>query len=254
MHRYFESDRPVPARRGGSGRSIGRIHVEPAVADPRSIRGGTEETARLMRRPGERLVPLAGSGGARVGLLRAADRQSHRGLIVDGRRPSLDFANHGDPRPVGNDLTFVFWPHHLYVAKIVRGVRPSSRLGQLRDSAAGPWSATRRAGSSIRRSGSPGGYRSSVDPWLVDRGAPDLGRPGALSAGARPGSGPMAVDDGGRHRSRPRPTCWPRPSRATIPTSGRPAGFPGPSGPSRSTGAGGFAACSPCPRSWPSPT
>jgi hypothetical protein len=41
------------------------------------------------------------------------------GLIVDGRRPSIDFANHGDPRPVGNDLTFLFLPHHLYVAKVI---------------------------------------------------------------------------------------------------------------------------------------
>jgi hypothetical protein len=41
-------------------------------------------------------------------------------LIVDGLRPSVDFANHGDPRPVGNDATFVFLPHHLYVAKVLR--------------------------------------------------------------------------------------------------------------------------------------
>jgi hypothetical protein len=34
------------------------------------------------------------------------------GLIVDGRRPSVDFANRGDPRPVGNDLIFLFLPHH----------------------------------------------------------------------------------------------------------------------------------------------
>ncbi|MGC8641983.1 MAG: hypothetical protein ACP5XB_19120, partial [Isosphaeraceae bacterium] len=34
------------------------------------------------------------------------------GLIVDGRRPSIDFANHGESRPVGNDATFVFLPHH----------------------------------------------------------------------------------------------------------------------------------------------
>ena len=41
------------------------------------------------------------------------------GLIVDGARPSVDFANHGDRRPVGNDATFVFLPHHLYVAKVL---------------------------------------------------------------------------------------------------------------------------------------
>lgn len=34
------------------------------------------------------------------------------GLIVDGRRPSVDYANRGDPRPVGNDLVFLFLPHH----------------------------------------------------------------------------------------------------------------------------------------------
>ena len=41
------------------------------------------------------------------------------GLMVDGQRPSIDFANHGEPRPVGNDATFVFLPHHLYVAKVL---------------------------------------------------------------------------------------------------------------------------------------
>ena len=33
--------------------------------------------------------------------------------------PSVDFANHGDRPPVGNDATFVFPPHHLYVAKVL---------------------------------------------------------------------------------------------------------------------------------------
>lgn len=41
------------------------------------------------------------------------------GLIVDGRRPSIDFANRGEPRPVGNDALFVFLPHHLYVAQVL---------------------------------------------------------------------------------------------------------------------------------------
>jgi hypothetical protein len=40
-------------------------------------------------------------------------------LIVDGVRPSIDHANHRDPRPLGNDVTFVFLPHHLYIAKIL---------------------------------------------------------------------------------------------------------------------------------------
>lgn len=40
-------------------------------------------------------------------------------LIVDGARPSVDHANHGDPRPVGNDATFLFLPHHLYIARVL---------------------------------------------------------------------------------------------------------------------------------------
>src|SRR5262245_42456461 len=41
------------------------------------------------------------------------------GLIVDSRRPSVDFANRGDPRPVGNDVTLVFLPHYLFVSKVL---------------------------------------------------------------------------------------------------------------------------------------
>src|SRR5262245_24755091 len=84
-----------------------------------TIHDGLEEKARLMRRTGEKLVPfvvLIVIGLACFARL-IADPMS---LIVDGRRPSHDFANHGDPRPVGNDLTFVFWPHHLSVAKALR--------------------------------------------------------------------------------------------------------------------------------------
>ena len=71
-----------------------------------------------MRRLGTVLVPwfvlLA------LGCLCFARLVAHpSGLIVDGQRPSVDFANHGDPRPVGNDATFVFLPHHLYVAKVL---------------------------------------------------------------------------------------------------------------------------------------
>ncbi len=39
------------------------------------------------------------------------------GLIVDPVRPSIDFANRGDPRPVGNDLVFLFLPHHEAIAR-----------------------------------------------------------------------------------------------------------------------------------------
>jgi hypothetical protein len=39
------------------------------------------------------------------------------GLMVDGRRPSVDYANRGDPRPVGNDLIFLFLPHHESIGR-----------------------------------------------------------------------------------------------------------------------------------------
>ncbi len=39
------------------------------------------------------------------------------GLIVDGRRPSVDYANRADPRPVGNDLVFLFLPHHWSIGQ-----------------------------------------------------------------------------------------------------------------------------------------
>jgi hypothetical protein len=47
------------------------------------------------------------------------------GLIVDGRRPSVDHANPGEPRQVGNDLTFLFLPHHVSIARTI------SRFGHL---------------------------------------------------------------------------------------------------------------------------
>ncbi len=40
-------------------------------------------------------------------------------LLVDGRRPSIDRANLGDPRPIGNDLTFFFLPHHVAQSKVI---------------------------------------------------------------------------------------------------------------------------------------
>ena len=72
-----------------------------------------------MRRTGAKLIPLVVLvviGSACFARLIA----DPTGLIVDGTRSSVDFANRGDSRPVGNDLTFVFWPHHLSVAKILR--------------------------------------------------------------------------------------------------------------------------------------
>ena len=47
------------------------------------------------------------------------DYASRGALLVDGKRPSIDCANSGDARPIGNDLTFVFLPHHLAVSKII---------------------------------------------------------------------------------------------------------------------------------------
>jgi hypothetical protein len=40
-------------------------------------------------------------------------------LVLDGARASIDHANPGDPRPIGNDLTFVFLPHHLSISRVI---------------------------------------------------------------------------------------------------------------------------------------
>ena len=69
-----------------------------------------------MRRPGTIFVPVAVLL-ALVCLCFARLFALPSGLIVDGGRPSIDFANHGDPRPLGNDAVFVYLPHHQYVAK-----------------------------------------------------------------------------------------------------------------------------------------
>jgi hypothetical protein len=42
------------------------------------------------------------------------------GLIVDGTRPSIDHMIRGDPRPLGNDLTFVFLPRQIYIGSVIR--------------------------------------------------------------------------------------------------------------------------------------
>jgi len=58
------------------------------------------------------LVALAGVCFARLA--------AHpRALIVDGLRPSIDHANPGEPRPAGNDLTFLFLPHHLSIMRVI---------------------------------------------------------------------------------------------------------------------------------------
>ena len=40
-------------------------------------------------------------------------------MIVDGERPSIDYAQRDDPRPVGNDVTFSFLPRYLHVSETV---------------------------------------------------------------------------------------------------------------------------------------
>ena len=71
-----------------------------------------------MRRIGTGLVPWAVLIALGIGCF-ARLIADPSGLIADGGRPSIDFANHGDARPLGNDVTFVFLPHHLYVAKVL---------------------------------------------------------------------------------------------------------------------------------------
>jgi hypothetical protein len=59
------------------------------------------------------LVILAGVCFARLVVQPAA-------IIVDEERPSLDHANPGEPRGIGNDAAFSFLPHHLSIAKVIR--------------------------------------------------------------------------------------------------------------------------------------
>lgn len=68
-------------------------------------------------------------------------------LIVDGRRPSIDFANRGDPRPVGNDLVFLFLPHHQSIGRRIAefGHRP---VWDARGFAGRPYSGNPQAGMS----------------------------------------------------------------------------------------------------------
>src|SRR5262249_37542345 len=40
-------------------------------------------------------------------------------LVVDGKQPSVDHANPGEPRPLGNDLPFSLLPHHLSIMRVL---------------------------------------------------------------------------------------------------------------------------------------
>ena len=73
----------------------------------------------------------------------------------------------GRARPVGNDLIFLFLPHHSSIAAASTS-SATCRSGMPAGSAAGRWSATRRAGCSIPRSGPPGGRAApSALGWLT---------------------------------------------------------------------------------------
>src|SRR5262249_2706103 len=41
-------------------------------------------------------------------------------LIVDGERPSVDYAQRDDVRPVGNDVIFSFLPRFLHISAALR--------------------------------------------------------------------------------------------------------------------------------------
>ena len=149
------------------------------------------------------------------------------GLIVDGRRPSVDHANPGDPRPVGNDLTFLFLPHHLSIAGDL-AVRPLAVLG--RPGVRRPPAGRQPAGRDVLSAGLGGlVVRCRFRPRLADGRPSALGRLRCLCLVRSAGQG------SGRRRSRPastrrRRSSWPTPSRAITRTSGRPAGIPGRSG------------------------
>jgi hypothetical protein len=85
---------------------------EPPIVPPRRTR-----LARSLL-PAVTLLVLAAACFARL----VADPT---GTIVEGRRPSIDYANRGDPRPVGNDLVFLFLPHHWSIGDRI------SRFGHL---------------------------------------------------------------------------------------------------------------------------
>jgi hypothetical protein len=78
------------------------VHRWRSVAGTRRLAGTSLSAATLLA--------LAGVCFARL----VADPAA---LIVDGRRPSVDYANRGEPRPIGNDLTFLFLPHHWSIGR-----------------------------------------------------------------------------------------------------------------------------------------
>ena len=82
-------------------------------------------------------------------------------LLVDGRRPSVDHANPGDARPIGNDMTFVFLPHHLWISKEIAAFGHLPR-----------WDARGFAGRPFVGNPQAGLFYPPV--WAVWRGPPSL--------------------------------------------------------------------------------
>ena len=166
------------------------------------------------------------------------------GLIVDGERPSVDYANPGDPRPVGNDLIFLFLPHHMSIAQRI------AEFGHLP-----VWDARGFGGRPLVGNPQAGMFYPPV--WVAWWcGAPAAlgwltvahllwGGLGVYRAGAIGWSGRWAATVAAG-ATRLRPFSWRIPSRAIIRTSGRPAGIPGHSGPTPQCGQDGRAGCCSC--------
>ena len=178
-----ETGVPASSRAGGRGRG------------PSEGGGDAEEKEALMGRFGAIIVPWAVLGVLGVACF-ARLFADPSGLVVDGRRPSIDFANRGEPRPLGNDVTFLFLPHHLYVAK---------RLAEFGHPPT--WDSSGFSGRPMIGNPQSGLFYppvwlawASSNPaslgWLT-RGAPALGRPGCLRSGTRGGAQPV-----GGHRGR----------------------------------------------------
>ena len=146
-------------------------------------------------------------------------------LIVDADHPSVDHARHVDDASAGNDVTRLFLPHHLAIARLDR---PSGTLPLWDDRGFGgrPLVGNPQAGLF---------YPPTWLAWWSGRPRLSAGSPSPTYSG--PAWEPIAWRRrrgwvGGeawsrRDASRHRLTSWPRRSRGIIPMSGRSAGIPG---------------------------
>ena len=166
-------------------------------------------------------------------------------LLVDGRRPSIDHANPGEPRGVGNDATFFLLPHHLAIA---RAIRAFGHLPLWDDRGFGgrPLAGNPQAGHVLSASlvGLVVGC-AVVLGWLTvghllwgGIGTYVLTRSFPLGRWAQPSP---------RRFTRHRRSYWLTHSRDITRTSGPPAGIPGRFGRIASTAQTGFAAGCSCP-------